>query len=68
MQLKYNGEAEKSEVFVISACGFDSIPAESGILYAKQKFQGRNPTLTVNTTKLLHNKHFICTCSYYSVR
>lgn len=25
-------------------------------------------TLTVNTTKLLHNKHFICTCSYYSVR
>lgn len=40
MQLKYNGEAEKSGVFVISACGFDSIPAESGILHAKQKFQG----------------------------
>lgn len=45
MQLKYNGEAEKSGVFVISACGFDSIPAESGILHAKQKFQGEINTV-----------------------
>ncbi|XP_061167009.1 protein-cysteine N-palmitoyltransferase HHAT-like [Saccostrea echinata] len=41
MQLKYNGEAQKSGVFVISACGFDSIPAESGILFAKKKFEGQ---------------------------
>lgn len=40
MQLKYNGEAQKSGVYVISACGYDSIPAEAGILFAKNKFGG----------------------------
>jgi hypothetical protein len=40
MQLKYNGEAQKSGVYVISACGFDSIPAEAGVLFAKDKFGG----------------------------
>lgn len=45
MQLKYNGAAQKSGVFVISACGFDSIPAESGVLHAKEKFEGRINTV-----------------------
>lgn len=51
MQLKYNGAAQKSGVFVISACGFDSIPAESGVLHAKEKFEGWITIRIVNLTK-----------------
>ncbi|KAK3093401.1 hypothetical protein FSP39_015091 [Pinctada imbricata] len=41
MQLMYHGKAKESKVYVVSACGFDSIPAEYGILHALQKFDGQ---------------------------
>lgn len=40
MQLMYNNKAKESKVYVIGACGFDSIPAEMGIVYAQQNFKG----------------------------
>lgn len=40
MQLKYFEEAKEAGVYVIGACGLDSIPAEMGISFLKQKFDG----------------------------
>ena len=40
MQFKYNEKAKDSGVFVIGTCGFDSIPADMGIVYTQKKFPG----------------------------
>ena len=50
MLLKYNDGAEKSGIYIVSACGFDSIPSELGVLYAKQQFSG-----TLNGIKAYFN-------------
>ncbi len=38
MQLDYNEAAQEKGVFVVSACGFDSIPADMGVLFLEEKF------------------------------
>ncbi|XP_068609803.1 saccharopine dehydrogenase-like oxidoreductase [Brachionichthys hirsutus] len=40
MQLEYHAEAQDRGVYVIGSCGFDSIPADLGILYTKSQFKG----------------------------
>lgn len=40
MQLKYNSLAEKHNVYVVSACGFDSIPADMGVVFVEKNFDG----------------------------
>ncbi|KAJ3666450.1 hypothetical protein Zmor_001892 [Zophobas morio] len=40
MQLKYHKKAEEKGVYIISACGFDSIPSDMGIVFAQQNFSG----------------------------
>jgi short subunit dehydrogenase-like uncharacterized protein len=40
MQLDYNEAAQEKGVFVVSACGFDSIPADMGVLFLEEKFGG----------------------------
>lgn len=47
MQLKYNEQAREKGVYIISACGFDSIPAELGIQFLQDNFNGG----TVNSGK-----------------
>jgi len=44
MHLKYNEKAAKKGAYVIGSCGFDSIPANMGVLYTREKSKG---TLTV---------------------
>lgn len=39
MQLKYADEAEKNNALIVPACGFDSIPADLGTLFASQQFR-----------------------------
>lgn len=41
MQLKYNKAAEQAGVHIISACGYDSIPADMGIRYMMRNFKGK---------------------------
>lgn len=48
MQLKYNEQAREKGVYIISACGFDSIPAELGIQFLQDNFNGG----TVNSGKI----------------
>lgn len=40
MQLEYHKAAEEKGVYVVSACGFDSIPADLGTLFLMKKFEG----------------------------
>uniref|UniRef100_A0A2A4JJC6 Saccharopine dehydrogenase NADP binding domain-containing protein n=1 Tax=Heliothis virescens TaxID=7102 RepID=A0A2A4JJC6_HELVI len=40
MQIRYDERAREAGVFVISACGWDSIPADMGVIFVKQNFKG----------------------------
>jgi len=40
MQLKYNEAAKEAGIYVVSACGFDCIPSDLGIIFTQQKFGG----------------------------
>ncbi|KFP00977.1 SCPDL oxidoreductase, partial [Oreotrochilus melanogaster] len=40
MYLKYNTKAAEKGVYVIGSCGFDSIPADMGVLYTRDKLKG----------------------------
>lgn len=40
MLLKYGEEARKKGIFIISACGMESIPSEMGISFIKKNFNG----------------------------
>lgn len=40
MQLDYHKGAEEKGVYVISSCGFDSVPADLGTVFLMKKFQG----------------------------
>lgn len=50
MQLKYNEAAQDAGVYIVSACGFDSIPADLGMVFTQQKFGGE-----VNSTEIYLN-------------
>lgn len=47
MRLKYHYLVKKNHTYIISTCGFDSIPAEMGVLHAEKNFSG-----TVNTCEM----------------
>lgn len=38
--LQYNQAAQQAGVYIISACGFDSIPTDIGIMYTQREFDG----------------------------
>lgn len=40
MQLNYHNLASEKGVYIIGSCGFDSIPADMGVLYTKEQFRG----------------------------
>lgn len=40
MILEYHKAAQEAGVYIVSACGFDSIPADLGIIFAQQNFEG----------------------------
>uniref|UniRef100_A0A7N6B3Z2 Saccharopine dehydrogenase-like oxidoreductase n=1 Tax=Anabas testudineus TaxID=64144 RepID=A0A7N6B3Z2_ANATE len=42
MQLNYNSQAADKGVYVIGSCGFDSIPADMGVLYTRDQFKGKH--------------------------
>ncbi|XP_036346554.1 saccharopine dehydrogenase-like oxidoreductase [Rhagoletis pomonella] len=40
MAVKYHELAKEKRAYVVSACGFDSIPAEMGVVFAERNFPG----------------------------
>lgn len=59
IQMKYNEQAREKGVYIVSACGFDSIPADMGTVYFQEQFNGTvNSVETYLRTYLLNNyKH-----------
>lgn len=53
MQLEYHTNALDKGVYVIGSCGFDSIPADLGILYAQKQFKGRKRHVVVSLRSVL---------------
>lgn len=53
MQLKYNDVAREKGIHIISCCGIESIPAELGIFYLQEKFNG-----TVNSVETYMRFYF----------
>ncbi|KAM9408404.1 saccharopine dehydrogenase-like oxidoreductase [Pholidichthys leucotaenia] len=53
MQLNYSSQAAEKGVYIIGSCGFDSIPADMGVLYTRDQFKGTltavESFLTVNS-------------------
>lgn len=40
MQLEYNKPAKDKGIYIVSACGYDSIPTDMGVVFAQKKFEG----------------------------
>lgn len=40
MQLKYHAKAQEKNIYIVSACGFDSIPADMGVVFIEKNFDG----------------------------
>lgn len=40
MQLKYHDIAKEKGIYIVSACGLDSIPADLGVVFLEQNFNG----------------------------
>ncbi|XP_055622734.1 saccharopine dehydrogenase-like oxidoreductase [Toxorhynchites rutilus septentrionalis] len=40
MQLKYHEAAKQKGIYLVSACGFESIPADMGTLFVEREFDG----------------------------
>lgn len=38
VQLAYYDRAKEAGIYIVSACGFDSIPADMGVIFAQKKF------------------------------
>ncbi|CAG5101085.1 Similar to SCCPDH: Saccharopine dehydrogenase-like oxidoreductase (Homo sapiens) [Cotesia congregata] len=53
MQVEHSKAAQEAGVYIISACGFDSIPCDLGIIFVQQKFGGEvNSVETYLKTKV----------------
>ena len=39
IQLKYNQLASDNEIFIVGSCGFDSVPADLGIVFTRNNFK-----------------------------
>ncbi|XP_071834618.1 saccharopine dehydrogenase-like oxidoreductase [Apostichopus japonicus] len=40
LQLEYHEKAKEAGIYMVESCGFDSIPADMGVIYAKKMFPG----------------------------
>ncbi|XP_018320675.1 saccharopine dehydrogenase-like oxidoreductase [Agrilus planipennis] len=40
IQLKYGDACKEKGIYIVSACGFDSIPADLGVIFLENKFEG----------------------------
>ncbi|XP_011862890.1 PREDICTED: saccharopine dehydrogenase-like oxidoreductase isoform X2 [Vollenhovia emeryi] len=40
MQLEYNEAAKEAGIYVVSACGFECVPSDLGIVFTQEKFGG----------------------------
>ena len=41
MQLLYGGKAREAGLYIIGACGFDSVPSDMGVAFTRDNFAGK---------------------------
>ena len=58
----YGAKAKEAGVYIVGACGFDSIPADLGILFTKQQFSG-NITY-IHRVQVTKNKNLVNACAF----
>lgn len=69
--MNYSKEAAEKGVYIIGSCGFDSIPADMGVLYTRDQFKGTHkithtvpsvlfPTGIATNFTLLHSALSYC--------
>ena len=46
---KYQQQAKEAGVFVVSACGFDSIPHDVGVRFTEENFTGTDVCMYIYT-------------------
>ena len=51
MEFRFHAKAKKNGCFVVSAAGFDSVPADLGVLYTMHQFQP--PAVASSVTSFL---------------
>lgn len=56
MMLKYHEQAKKEQVAIVHVCGFDSIPADLGVLYTKQQLE-KNHNALPSTIEMFFKLH-----------
>lgn len=56
MMLKYHEQAKKEQVAIVHVCGFDSIPADMGVLYTKQQLE-KNHNALPSTIEMFFKLH-----------
>ncbi|RXN27351.1 saccharopine dehydrogenase-like oxidoreductase [Labeo rohita] len=49
MQLNYNDQAAEKGVYIVGSCGFDSIPADMGVIYTRDQFKAVESFLTASS-------------------
>lgn len=43
MQLLFDKEARDKNIFIIGSCGFDSVPADLGVIFTQKMFKSKYP-------------------------
>lgn len=64
VQLNYHQAAEEKGVFIISACGFDSVPVDLGVVYFVKNFPGTSSHLLVNICGIMSICTYMGTVKY----
>jgi len=57
MEFKYGAKAKEQGAYIIGACGLDCIPNDMGLVYAKQRFEGKFMFLVYFT---LYSTYYTC--------
>lgn len=57
--MNYSNQAAEKGVYIIGSCGFDSIPADMGVLYTRDQFKGMH---IFTWTHLMYAQNY---CSSY---
>ena len=69
-QLMYNEKAREAGLYIVGACGFDSIPADLGVLFTRNSFKGQHRGVcvcmcTCMCIVCMHVCVCVCVCLFY---
>ena len=56
MELLYNQKAKEKGCYMVGACGLDCVPNDMGVVYARQKFDGKLETRSSFSVMFIQEK------------